>query len=125
MISARIKKFLIPILRKSWLRWPARQNVIKQARVERGSYQCNICKQVGFKRQDLHVDHISPVVNIEDGFKTLDEYATRLYVEEDQLQAVCKTCHEIKTRNEDQMRKFYKTRKKKLTHNKKKVIKKK
>lgn len=125
MISARIKKFLIPILRKAWLRWPARQNVIKTARVERGSYQCNICKQVGFKRTDLQIDHINPVVNIEEGFTTLDEFVSRLYVEEEFLQAACRPCHEQKSLIENKMRKFYKTRKKKLTHNKKKVIKKK
>lgn len=109
MISPRIKKFLIPILRRSWLRWTARQNVIKAARVERGSYQCNICKQVGFKRQQLHIDHISPVVDIEDGFTTLDEYVSRLYVNEDQLQAVCHLCHEIKTSVENKMRNFHKS----------------
>lgn len=114
MITPRIKKFLIPILRKSWLRWTARQNVIKQARVERGSYKCNICKQVGFKRQDLHIDHIEPVVATEEGFTTLDEYVTRLYVDEDQLQALCLSCHELKTRTEDQMRKFYRNTRKKV-----------
>ncbi len=121
MISARIKKFLIPILRKNWLRWTARQNVIKQARVERGSYQCNICKQVGFKRQQLHVDHINPVVSVEDGFQSLDEFVSRLYVDEHELQALCLTCHEIKTNTENKMRQFHKDEKKSLTNVKKKV----
>jgi len=112
MITPKLKKFLIPILRKYWLRWPARQNAIKQARIERGSYQCNICKQIGFKRQDLHVDHIDPVVNVEDGFTTLDEFVSRLYVEENQLQATCHQCHELKTLTENQMRKFHKDQKK-------------
>lgn len=113
MISARIKKFLIPILRKSWLRWTARQNVIKAARVERGSYKCNICKQIGFKRQQLHVDHINPVVSVEDGFQSLDEFVSRLYVEEHELQVICEPCHYIKTQTENKMRQFHKTRKKK------------
>ncbi len=113
MISPRIKKFLIPILRKSWLRWTARQNVIKAARVERGSYQCNICKQIGFKRQDLEVDHINPVVDIERQFKTLDEYVTRLFVDEEDLQAICQSCHFIKTSTENKMRNYYKNVRKK------------
>lgn len=112
-MEKRLKKFLIPILRKMWLRWPARTNVIKQSRVERGSYKCNICKQVGFSRTDLHVDHISPVINPEEGFSTWDEYIARLYVTEEELQVCCKTCHEHKTLLETKMRSYYKNSKKK------------
>lgn len=113
MIDLRIKRFLTPILRKAWLRWPARQNVIKSARVERGNYQCNICRQTGFSRNDLQVDHIVPVVDIEVGFNTWDEYVSRLYVNEEELQAICRTCHDIKTMTEQKMRKHYRNRKKK------------
>lgn len=116
-IDPRVKKFIIPLLRKRWLYWPPRTNVIRAACIERGNYQCNVCKQTGFTRNSLHVDHISPVQNLETGLNTWYDlllFIIRLYVDESELQAICSTCHDIKTHTENQMRAFYrKTRKKK------------
>lgn len=115
-IDPKIKKFLIPRLRKAWLMWPERQACIKAARVERGSYKCAICKQEGFKRNDLHVDHISPAQNVETGLDTwydLIIWITKLYVYIPDLQACCEQCHSSKTFIENKMRQFYRTQKKK------------
>lgn len=62
------------------------------------------------------VDHIDPMVPIETHFEDmmLDESVNRLWCELTNLQAVCETCHDVKTAQEKQARKPYaKPRKKK------------
>lgn len=114
-IDKRVKGFIVRALRRFWLYWEPRQTVVKNAMVSRGFYKCNVCKGESFKRNELHVDHIEPVQNVQFAMTTwydLILWITRLYVDVDKLQAICPTCHDIKTRTENNMRKFYKAKNK-------------
>ena len=75
-----------------WLRWGPRREVITEARVSRGKYQCAKCETlVGPK--DYDVDHIEPVVDPSEGFVNLDVWLTRLLVGKKGLMLLCKPCH--------------------------------
>lgn len=121
-IDPRIKKFMIPLLRRQWLYWPPRQTAIKRAMVDRGNYRCENCKQEGFKRNDLQVDHVTPVQTLETKLVTwydLIMFISRLFVEADALSALCKPCHTIKTSLESKMRKHYRDVQKDIDKDKK------
>lgn len=90
------------------MKWGPIQQVRKKARVKRGFYLCNQCKQEvpatlpGDKRRikNAIVDHIHPVVDPVVGFTSWDSVIERMFCEEDNLQLLCKECHDIKTKDE-------------------------
>ena len=108
------------VLRGASRKWYAGNEVLKRCRIERGVYQCEGCLKA-FKKHQIEVDHIEPVVDIKTGFTDLLEWIKRLLVPPEKLQALCcikhpdgsKTgCHPNKTSAEAAMRKFYKDQKK-------------
>lgn len=101
-----LKRFLIPILRRASYRWKPRGEALKKSRLERGLYQCNSCKEL-FKQTDICLDHIFPVVNPKIGFTNWDDYIDRMFPETEGFQVLCKLCHDVKTKLEDEMRKIY------------------
>ena len=88
-------------------RWWKPITLVKQKakRVYRGplkrqkfEYLCNGCKQY-FPEKIVNVDHIIPVGSLtckED----LPGFVERLFCEVDNLQVLCSTCHDLKTKNE-------------------------
>lgn len=51
------------------------------------------------------MDHISPVVDPAVGWVSLDVFADRLLCDESGYQCICVTCHDAKTKGENQIRK--------------------
>ena len=90
-------------LRRASLRWPPRSEALKRARVERGRYACAMCGGL-FASNEVHIDHIIPVVDVQDGFTNWDNYINRLLPEVEGFQILCHRDHEIKTSLEDAMR---------------------
>ena len=105
--SKSLYTFLRPILRNSSLRWPERNEAIKLARVSRGLYLCNICKEE-FPRTKIHVDHIEPIISIKENFTTWDDFIKKLFCNVEQFQVLCEQCHMNKTSIENNMRNHYK-----------------
>jgi hypothetical protein len=121
--DARFHSFIKGALRAASQRWGPKNEVKKQARVERGKYNCK-----GYKR-DTHivpaslppkqgnkrrinnavVDHIEPVISVTDGFKSWDEVVARMFCEVDGFQLLCHECHSIKTKDEREARKHGKS----------------
>lgn len=106
-----LKSFLIPKLRSASLLWPARNEVLKRIRVARGEYQCESCREI-YKAKEIHVDHINPVISVEEGFKDWDSYVTRLFCTAEELQGICKICHDIKTETEKSLRVTFRAKRK-------------
>lgn len=84
------------------MKWPPKFEALKLARRPAKSgnkrlkweFQCAHCKQ-WFQGKDVTVDHIVPWGNI---WKlSIEEAWARLLVGVDQLQVLCKLCHDIKT----------------------------
>lgn len=90
------------------MRWPPKHEVKKKARVERGKYLCNGCKQIvptsikvdGKRVNNIHVDHIDPVIDPHVGFEDWDTVIQRLFCEEEGLQVLCASCHKEVTAEE-------------------------
>lgn len=106
-----LKSFIIATLRRASYRWPARNEALRAARIERGLYQCAFCKQV-FKKADIKLDHIAPVIDIEKGFTTWDDFINRLFCEKEGYQVLCTLDHDAKTSIEKNLRVQYRKDKK-------------
>jgi len=107
MKEINIRPFIIQKLRSASLSWPARNEAMKRARISRGLYECAICTEQ-FKRKQMHVDHISPVVCPSIGWVDFNTYIDRLFCEPEGFQCICTSCHSIKTEQEAVLRKFHK-----------------
>ena len=109
--EARKKSFIISALRKAMPRWGPKSKCISNARVSRGVYNCEICKQdvpatlppkAGNKLRikNIIADHTSPIVDPSRGFVDYNQWISRAFVELSGFQAVCHKCHTEKTANE-------------------------
>lgn len=117
--QSQVNTFVKNTLRRASLRWPPRNEAIKAARIERGLYQCAMCKN-GFKRDQVHLDHIYPVVSLSEGYVDWNEYIARLLVKSEGFQVLCSTCHTYKTSVEDKTRAILNQQRKELDKKKKK-----
>jgi 5-methylcytosine-specific restriction endonuclease McrA len=120
MKKINLKAFVIRTLRRASMRWPPKNEALVKSRIERGLYQCAMCKNA-FKKKDVNVDHIDPVVSIETGFTTFDDFINRLFVEADKMQVLCSTCHDSKSLVESGVRDHYRKKKKPVKKRKKTV----
>lgn len=106
--EAKFRSFIRGNLRRVSQKWAPIQTTLAKARVERGFYLCNECKETvpatikvdGKRVKNVHVDHIDPVIDPEIGWVSWDSLIERMFVEEDGLQVLCDNCHTIKTNNE-------------------------
>lgn len=114
--DARKKSFIVSALRKALVRWPPKSKCLADARVERGMYECNHCKEIvpyttenpersKPRIKNIAVDHVWPIVNPSVGFTDYDEWIVRAFVEVDKLQVLCKGCHDSKTKGEREVAK--------------------
>jgi 5-methylcytosine-specific restriction endonuclease McrA len=110
-------RFLIPILRRRSLFWWARNECKRQARRDRGFYECNYCHKL-FGGKQVQIDHKIPVINLKTSFTTWDDYIKSLYCDVSNLQCLGVNCHSSKSAVENSLRMINKKRtksKKKLT----------
>ena len=68
-------------------------------------YQCMVCN-LWVSSTDIAVDHIDPVISVEDGFQDWNVFVQRLFCDASNLQTVCSTCHQEKTNRERKARKL-------------------
>jgi hypothetical protein len=111
--EGRIKSFITSVLRSGYRRWPPKFETLKDAQVGKQvnvktnrvamHFKCKKCKGA-FPATQVQVDHIKPVVDAKIGFVSWDEFITRLYCGKDNLQILCKECHNKKTLKETKQR---------------------
>lgn len=114
--EARYKSFIKSTLRQATRKWAPINEVLKEARVERGVYLCNGCKEHVPKTtlnsetrkrvNNIHVDHIEPVVPVT-GWVSWDSCIERMFCEKENLQVLCGSCHKEVTDEENKQRKYY------------------
>lgn len=104
--TSRFFGFLRSALRSAYNRWPPKFQVLAKARRPyegndkrtKWEFQCNDCK--GWKKSsEVSVDHIIPAGSL-NTFEDLPGFCQRLFCSEDDLQLLCKDCHQIKTNEE-------------------------
>lgn len=105
--EARFWSFIRSALRQAWNKSPIKRDWEKKHRRKytgsdkrtKWEYQCNNCKK-WFKRKDVQVDHKIPAGTL----RSLDDlkgFVKRLFfVEENDLQWLCKQCHTQKTKKD-------------------------
>lgn len=114
--EARFHSFITGALRSTLRRWGPMHKVKKKANIRWGWYLCagykckthqveSSVKNGRKKVNNIHVDHISPVVDPATGFMSWDVYVERMFLEEEGLQVLCKKCHDAKTADERKLRK--------------------
>jgi 5-methylcytosine-specific restriction endonuclease McrA len=109
-----LQSFLIGGLRRLTYKWPNRSKAMVNARIRRGFYRCAICGGE-FKRNEIQIDHIRPVISIRYGFQGWDIFIERLFCDVDNLQVLCKADHASKGFLENKLRKQYKEEREKKT----------
>jgi 5-methylcytosine-specific restriction endonuclease McrA len=111
--EARFNSFIKSLLRKGTQRWGPKNLVLKEARTAKGVYLCAGCKEEvpvtvkkdGKRIRNVFVDHINPIVDPALGFTSWDDYIERMFCEESGLQVLCKSCHDAKSKEENERRK--------------------
>jgi 5-methylcytosine-specific restriction endonuclease McrA len=100
-------------LRRAFARSPLVQEVMAESRREEPRYkqdgtrhkknwvqrQCQVCGNWESSSK-MAVDHIQPVVSVDNGFQDWNEFITRLWCDKSNLQRICDTCHDKKTTEE-------------------------
>ena len=70
-----------------------------QAKKNAVQYHCEVCNTwVGSSY--VAVDHIEPVISVDDGFIDWNVFVDRLYCDKSNLQRICDECHDKKTYKE-------------------------
>lgn len=70
-----------------------------RAKKDAVQYRCNVCQSfVGSTK--VSVDHISPVVDVQQGFVDFNTFIRRLFCDASNLQVICDGCHNTKTQAE-------------------------
>ena len=111
--QARFNSFVKSALRSASQRWPPKYSVLSKAYDgtktnpksgrQAKHYKCARC-QDSFVAKDIQVNHKTPVV-LTTGFDSWDGVITRLFCEEEGLEAVCIPCHKKITKEENDERK--------------------
>lgn len=118
--KAKFESFIKGLLRKGTTRWPQKYEVLnaakrgKQINASTGRlaehYCCQECGGL-FPATGVVVDHIEPVVPLT-GFVSWDDVIQRMFCDVNGLQALCKDCHKVKTKEENAIRRLHKNNKK-------------
>jgi len=105
-------------LRSATQRWGPKQKCIQRAKVGHGLYKCECCGEVGpptlpppagkkLRVKNIVADHVNPIVSVEVGFTTYDDWIERAFCEIEGFQALCHNCHvNIKTKAEKEQSKI-------------------
>jgi 5-methylcytosine-specific restriction endonuclease McrA len=111
--EGRRQGFITSVIRKGFTRWPAKFEVLKNAKLGKyinestkrisEHYRCAIC-QGDFPSAMVEVDHITPVVSTTKGWTSWDSFIDNLFCDASNLQVICKTCHKKKTKLENEER---------------------
>lgn len=118
--AAKFNSFIKNNLRSATRKWAPIQKCKKKAHVARGLYRCDECKQEvpptvfdEEKRKrvkNTFVDHRIPIIDPAVGFVSWDETIERMFCNSDNLQLLCKECHQRKSREEIEIAKARRAR---------------
>lgn len=114
--EARYNSFIKSGIRSLTRKWKPMFDALKDAATEKKvnvktgrvaqHYKCADCGG-SFPAKDVAIDHIEPIVPIT-GFTSWDDIISRALCEKSGFQVLCKSCHAIKSKKENEQRKAYK-----------------
>ena len=100
-------------LRRAFARSPIVQELTQESRREVPRYkkdgsrhkknsvqrQCQVCGE-WVSSSNIAIDHIVPVISVDDGFIDWNAFIERLWCDRSNLQRICSSCHDSKTQIE-------------------------
>ena len=108
--EAKYTNFIKNQLRSGTRKWAPIHQCLKDARVGRGLYHCAGCDETvsgtmidpdkNKRVKNIFVDHTNPIVDPAVGFVDWNTFIENTFCELDNLQALCKKCHDEKTKEE-------------------------
>lgn len=111
--EARMNSFVKSALRSASQRWPAKYQVLNEAKLGKRinqktgrfaeHYLCAACREA-FPLKEVQVNHIVPVVPVS-GFDSWDATIKRLFCEKEGMEVLCIPCHKSVTLKENEQRK--------------------
>jgi len=127
-----MKPKIISALRKLTYGWEPRKEMSAAAKRAPATWECCACNywcydgtsEVNFRKlkdefpsQNIKMekckdDHINPVIDVKDGFVDWNTLVERMFCPYDNWQKVCKTCHDMKTKEEREQRKQWRKKRK-------------
>ena len=106
---ARKKAFIVAVLRNGSRRWPPKYETLNEAKTEKKinpasgrlaqHFKCKKCRK-DFPAKMVQVDHIKPAVDPAEGFVDWNTFIERLFCDKGNLQVMCLSCHDKKTKKE-------------------------
>jgi 5-methylcytosine-specific restriction endonuclease McrA len=75
-----------------------------RAKVDRVEFECQVCHNWVPAKLMGGVDHIIPVISVEEGFQDWNTFIDRINCDIKNLQRLCKKCHDAKTLQERRRR---------------------
>lgn len=118
------KNWIIGQLRRVSLRYPPAIRATNKTKevyyilskkgkpMKRVKFTCASCGQKDLKRSQCNLDHKVPVTS-KDGFTTWDDFINGLFCDEENLWLICQPCHDVKSRDENNIRIDFRKKKKK------------
>lgn len=126
--SKEFRDWLIHELRRISYKYPAYGRVKKAGKVDIATFSCMQCKMYCYtgtkslektgllnrfppdmvKKEKIDMDHVEPVIDPNTGFVDWNTFIPRLFVEDALWARLCKSCHQIKTQNENKTRRLVK-----------------
>jgi 5-methylcytosine-specific restriction endonuclease McrA len=121
-LDAKSRNLLKGAIRRLFSRSTIRQEVIAQSKIEhidtsrprvKKWSKCPECKNLTPTYQ-MEVDHINPVVRLDETLEEMswDLVVERIWCDIDNLKAICKPCHKLKSKAESKERRRIKREKK-------------
>lgn len=104
MTESQYFSFIRSGLRAKSQRWPPKFQLLKdERRAVKGKrhkweYQCAHCKQ-WFQMKEVQIDHIVATGSLT-SYEDLPRFVATLFCEVDNLQILCKPCHQVKSNEE-------------------------
>ncbi len=111
--DAKFKGWIISLLRRGTMKYPPRNEALRAAKTEKKinektgrmaqHYRCAGCKEE-FPAKGVQVNHVDPVIG-DSGFIDWDTYIERMFCPVENLNVLCRTCHDVKSAQERKDRK--------------------
>lgn len=114
--DARKRSFIVSVLRSGTRKYPPKYESLNEAKTEKKvntitgriaqHYKCADCLN-DFPAKNVQVDHIVPIIG-PGGFKDWNDYVEKIYCQKENLQVLCLTCHDRKTKLEREQASLFK-----------------
>ncbi len=108
--QAQFNSFIKNNLRSATRKWGPINTCKKAAHVGHAEYLCAGCGEIvpptifdedkGKRVKNIFIDHIIPIIDPSTGFTTWDDCIDRMFCDSDNLQLLCKKCHDDKSQLE-------------------------